>query len=228
MARFKGETPEMITDDPERGQDPSIREELYELAKSYGRADFKEKDAKKAKETIKGPMLALMTAVVREEIPLARETHFVTDDEAARFGYDWRKWCERNFPEWRVVNIEPSEGQTSVTVEENEDLKKFEFVVDHKKYGRTVAMVGAEFDAAGFLTWLETDSESAGISEEAFEAAFASVKEEIVVTFTLDESAAEEVIANYPELLPIYQQHSSPGTPQVRLIPIKEVKEEQV
>ncbi len=228
MARFKEAPVEEIEEEEFAlgGEELTARDELYEIAVVYGDADLAEKDAKKTKDAIKGPMLELMSEVVREEIPLARQVITVTNEEAEPFGYDYEKWCAKEFPEWRVVAIQPSEGQAEVTIEERDDLKKFEFVVDGKKYGRTVAMVGAEFDAAGFCTWLEVYSKDAGISEEAFEAAFNSVKEEIVVTFTLDEDAAEQVIADYPELLPIYQQHSNPGTPQVRLIPIKAVKEE--
>jgi len=224
VAKFK-ESPAVLEKNLELEQ---ARQHLYDLSEEYGNADVTEKAAKKVKEENKPLMLGLMTEIVREEIPLATELVTVTDAEAARFDFEWKDWCAVNYPGWRVSALAPEEGQTVVTIEEDETFKKFEFVYEGKKYGRTVAMVGAEFDAAGFLAWLEEYSEDAGISEEAFDAAFNSVELETVIKFTLDESAAEKVIADYPELLPIYQQHSSPGTPQVRLIPIKTVKEEEV
>lgn len=224
MARFKQDEIEIESD---LSQDPSTRDELYELAKTYGKADAEEKDAKKAKERTKGPMLELMTAVVREEIPLARETVIVTDDDAVLFEWDWRKWCERHYPEWRVVNIEPAEGQTSITIEENEALKKFEFVVDGKKYGRIVAMVESEFFAEEFYKTISEDEEAIVIeSDEAAEAALRCINVNTITTYTLDEEAAEAAIADYPELVPVFQRFSTLGKPQVRLIPIKVVKEE--
>lgn len=223
MAKFK--EPEEVS------QELSARDELYELANSYRRADVKEKDSKKAKESIKGPMLELMTDVVREEIPLARETHVISDDEVALFDYDWKKWCERNYPEWRVVNLAAmmadDPGTMAVTIEENEDLKKFEFVVDGFKYGRTIAMVEAQFFAEAFYNEIANDEEAIVVeSDEAAEAAMACIKVATVVTYTLDEDAAEAAIADYPELVPIFQRHSTLGKPQVRLIPIKAAKEE--
>jgi hypothetical protein len=224
MARFKAAPVEIESD---LSQDPSSRDELYELAKSYGKADAEEKEAAKVKTQVKGPMLELMTAVVRDEVELLRQVVTVTNDTLAPFDWDYEKWAAREYPEWRVVGILPDAEQAVITLEENETLKKFEFTVDGKRYGRTIAMVGAEFLAKEMWEFLDADEdEGVLIDDDVYHAALDTIKVETHTTYTLDEDKAEAAIAKYPELLWMFQKYSTPGTPQVRLLPIKVAKEE--
>ena len=201
------------------GDELSPREELYEIAEIYGEADVQEKSAKATKDRVKGPMLELMSEVVREEIPLARQVIEVENDEASRYDYDYEKWCAAQYPEWRVVGLLPSEGKADVTIEERDDLKKFEFVVNGKKYGRTVAMVGADFDAEGLYEY-EDGSKAAELAREA-------VTRREVIVYEFDEKKAQAIMAEFPETLAIFEEFTSIGVPQVRMIPIKEIKEEE-
>lgn len=231
MAKFKEAAPAPVEEEEFAfgGDELTLREELYEIAEIYGDADWQEKTAKATKDRVKGPMLELMSEVVREEIPLARQVIEVTNEEASRYDYDYEKWAASQWPEWRVVGILPTHDELAeITLEENDALKKFEFVVNGKKYGRTIAMVGADFDAEGFYTSLQaTSAEEFDLDPDAIVAALDTVTKEVVTVYTFNEKAAQKVIAEHPEMLPYFEEFTSIGVPQVRMIPIKEVKEEE-
>lgn len=205
-------------------EEMSARQELEELAEIYREADTQEKDWKAAKTEIRGPLLELMSEVVREEVPLAKRTEIVTDEELARCGGDYETWRARNFPEWNLVGImpEPSERQAKVTLEEDDQLKKFTFTVNGHKYGRTFKLVGGHFRAEEFRAEVAQRDD---ITRPLLAKLLETVKVETKVEYTFDEEAAIALMADHPELTAIFQEYTAPGTPQVSLLPIKAVKE---
>ena len=93
----------------------------------------------------------LITEVVEEEIPLASMsiTFEGTEDEI-------EEWRLANYPDWVVLSAKSDEGFVwEIELQENPELKKFEFVVNGMKFGRTIATTSPEFDARAF--WLENE-----------------------------------------------------------------------
>jgi len=202
----------------------SAREELELLAQSYQVADVQEKGAKKEKETLRGPFLDLMSEVVRDEIPLGRVNETVTDEELAAYGGDFENWRARNFPEWTIVGVAHEEGRAIVTLEENDAFKKFEFSVGGFKFGRTFKMVDSNFEAERYANEVPKLDD---IPRDVLKKLIDCVTSKTIVTYALDETKAEEVMADHPETLRIFQEYLDPGKPQVALLPIRKVKEDE-
>lgn len=200
----------------------SAREELEEFAQDYASADRQEKDWKKTKESLRGPFLDLMSEVVRNEVLLARRNETVSNAELERVGGDYEIWRARNFPEWTIVGIAPEAEGATVTLEENDALKKFEFTVGGFKFGRTFKMVGSEFRAEAFLDEVAKRDD---IKRPLLHDLLATVKSEVVTVYTFDEKAAEKLMGEHPETVAIFQEYIDPGKPQVALLPITAVKE---
>lgn len=199
----------------------TAREELYELAEILRAADEAEKEAKDAKAEVRGPFFELISEVVRDEIPLARKNITVTMDE----DFDPEDWRKREFPEWRIAAIQPNaDGTAVITVEENEEFKKFEFVHDGFKFGRTIRREGAGFDAEGFYDEVSRAAAELGDSGDTDDL-LSCIKVKTVTVYELDEAKATQIMADQPETVVIFQKYTNPGTPKVALLPIKAIKE---
>lgn len=197
-------------------------DELHEVADEIRQADAAEKKAKAKKESLRGAYFALISEIVREEVPLAKKTVVVEGE------FDLDAWRAHEYPEWRVVSIDNAsddEGiKTKIVLEENEDFKKFEFVHDGYKYGRQIRMKGAGFDTEAF--WKEIDEWFTGDDAEVATALAGCVEKEVVTVYSLDEAKAMKVMADYPETVTLFQKHTNPGTPEPALLPIRVAKEE--
>lgn len=202
----------------------TAREELEEFAAEYHAADIQEKGAKSSKEVLRPALLELMTEVVRDEVPLARRNEIVTDEELERADGDYEKWVARNFPEWTLVGLQAEEGQATITLEETDYLKKFEFQVGGFKFGRTMKMTGGNFRAQEFLAEVALRED---IKRPVLGELLATVKSEIVTVYTFDEKAAQKLMAERPETVAIFQEYIDPGKAQVSLLPIRAIKEEE-
>lgn len=207
----------------------SAREELYEIAEQLQEAINREKKAKGEKEILRGPFFQLISEIVREEIPLARQVVEVPNDTE----FDAKSWREKNYPEWRIVGIDasPIEELLRITLEENEDFKKYEFTHDGFKYGRTIRMKDAYFDAEGFSKEIDMQQGQAEWNDQRpsgmVEALASCVRKEVVTTYVLDEVKAKKVMAEYPETVALFQKFAHPGRPEPALLPIKVAKEEE-
>lgn len=192
-------------------QQMTAREELYEIAEALREADETEKSASEIKKDLRGPFMELISEIVREEIPLARQVIMVVMDET----FDPQAWQKREYPEWRVIAVEPQPDGlcAAVTIEENEDYKKFEFTFNGFKYGRSIRTEGRGFDAEGFYKANEDNELSA------------CIKVKTVTVYEFDEAKAEELMAEYPYSVAIFQKYINPGTPKAALLPIKVAKE---
>lgn len=194
-------------------EEVSAREELYEVAVSYHQADVEEKSAKSIKEDLRGPFMSLMTEVVREEVPLARKTIRVSSYTLNQwYDNDYRLWQQRNYPTWSIDSIDPDEDGASVTLVENPDLKKFEFVHGGYKFGRTVDMGSPVFDVERFY---EEQPELRDL-----------VEVETVQVYTLKETKASALMAEKPEVKEIFQEYVEPGKPKLKFLAIRAVQEE--
>lgn len=208
----------------------TARDELYEIAELLREADEVEKEAKARKSEVRGPFLDLISEVVREEIPLATKTVTVEIDPDVAF--DAREWQRREYPEWEVIAVQPeADGdgpatRVKITIRESDEFKKFEFVHNGFKFGRTVRMDGAGFDAEGFYN--EVDGVLADPEDEVGHAMLNCVKTKTVTVYEFDEAKAVKVMADHPETVTVFQKYIIPGTPKVALLPIKAVKEHEV
>lgn len=200
----------------------SAREELEQVAREYQTNDAQEKSAKKEKENLRPALLDLMSEVVRDEIPLARRTEVVKDEELERSQGDFETWRARNFPEWTIVGVEPKKGEATVVLEENDALKKFEFQSGGFKFGRTFKMVGGDFRSKDFLDEVAKRDD---IKRDVLGQLLKTVKTEVVTTYEFDEKAATALMEAHPETVAIFQEYTDPGKPQVSLLPISVVKE---
>lgn len=205
----------------------TAREELYEIAEVLREASENEKKFKALKEEVRAPFFELISEIVREEIPLARQTVDVEVDN----NFDPQVWRAQNYPEWRIVALNQEQpGVMQITLEENEAFKKYTFIHNGFRYGRTTRMEGAGFDAEGFAKEVEVQEGQAEWNDQRpsgmVEALASCVKTEVVTTYTLDEAKAMKVMAEYPETVALFQQFTNPGTPKPALLPIKMAKEE--
>lgn len=195
------------------------RDELYELADALHDADKMEKTGKAAKDQLRGPFFELISEVVRNEIPLARQTVEVEINE----GFDIDKWRALNYPQWRIVGIDQDSSDTmQITLEENEAFKKFEFTHNGFRYGRQIRMKGGGFDAEGFVK-MTNSIEDDGVAETLL----SCIDEETVIVYSLDEAKAVSIMTKHPELTALFQEYTLPGVPEVAYLPIKAAKEEE-
>jgi hypothetical protein len=196
-----------------------IRDELYELAELYHEADIQEKGGKAEKAIYREPLLSLMTDIVREEVPLARQTIKVANASLERYGFDYRAWCQDQYPTWTVVEVEGAPADiTAITIEENPDLKKYEFVHDGFKFGRTVQMSAPSFDAERFYNDFKKDSSWKHLTD--------CVEVETITVYKFNETKASAVMAEYPKVKDIFQEYIEGGKPTIKLLPITAIQEE--
>lgn len=199
----------------------TAREELEEVAALLHDADIQEKEAKEMKEQIRPAFFDLISEVVREEIPLARKVETVEMDD----NFDPEKWREFNYPAWRIIAIEANQdGTATITLEENENLVKFEFEVGGYKFGRQIRMEGKDFKSEAFYAKVHA-AKLDGVSREAREALAKVVTKEMVPVYSVDEDEALRVMTEYPDTVALFQQFMFPGTPKPALMPIKKVKD---
>jgi hypothetical protein len=196
------------------------KDELFELAEALHAADKMEKEGKLAKENVRGPFFELITEVVRDEVQLQRQTVEVEADE------DWEveTWRAQNYPEWRVVAINGHSEGMSIVLEENEAFKKYEFVHDGFRFGRTIRMEGAGFEVEQFYQDLldAYDPDDAEVLEDLL----SCVEKQEVVTYSIDEKKLQKVMKERPETVAWVQRYINPGVPKPALLPIKKAKEE--
>jgi len=193
----------------------TAREELTELAELYLEADIKEKAAKQQKELLRGPIMELISEVVRDEVPLA--TKVVPADKAEVddvYGGDVRAWLAMHHPEWTLLNA-TTDGETfTLEIQENDSLVKFEFAVGDYKFGRTTSTSAPTIDAGALR------------EDEQFQALGA---EDVVVEHTiyeLDEKAATRFMVANPESATVFARHTTPGKVSARLLPFSQLKED--
>lgn len=200
-------------------EEVSARDELYDLAEALHDADKMEKTGKSVKEQLRDPFFTLISEVVREEVPLARQTVEVEINE----GFDIDKWRALNYPEWRIVALDQNTpDEMLITLEENEAFKKFEFTHNGFRYGRQIRFKGGGFDAEGFVK-MTNDIEDDALAEMLLDC----IGEETVVVYSLDEAKAIKLMAEMPEMTAYFQDYTLPGKPEVAFLPIKAAKEEE-
>ncbi len=208
----------------------TAREELEEIAAVLREADETEKEAKKLKDEVRGPFFDLISEVVREEVPLAREivTVELHDSSDAFNSETWRRY---NYPLHNIVAIQPeSDGEGAatrmvVTLEESDQYKKYEFVADGYKFGRSIRMEGKGFEAESFISEIKARKLPAALKKKLL----ALVKEEVVTVtnYLVDEAGITALMAEDPSTVAVFQEFINPGTPKAALIPIKAVKEQE-
>lgn len=203
----------------------TARQELEEIAGILREADEAEKAAKELKDEVKGPFFDLISEVVREEVLLARRTEVVEigDDE-----FDPEAWRKLNFPLHNIVGISfegSSEAATKahITLEESDQFKKYEFTVGGYKFGRTVRMDGKGFMVDKFAHTL-ADKERK-IPAALRKKLLSTVSERMVIVREFDEAKAQELMAEHPETVALFQEFINPGVPKIALLPIKAIKE---
>lgn len=221
--------PEAIVPEDDE-QELTAREELEEIAVWLHDADLDEKEAKARKEKIRPAFLALISEVVREEIPLARKTVRVDDPNI-----DPEDWRAFNEPAWRIVAVTPDADGYDLTLEENEDLVKYEFEVGGFKFGRQIRMEGKDFKAEAFYNEIVKAQMASNMGKEHPLLEMFSLEVlnhlEVVVSkkqvpvYEVDEDKALELMTEYPETVAFFQQFMFPGTPKPALMPIKQLKE---
>lgn len=197
-----------------------VWDELYEVADAIRLADQAEKKGKAQKEGLRGAYFALISEIIRNEVPLATQTVVVEGD------FDLDSWRAREYPEWRVVGVDNSPEGTVITLEENEDFKKFEFVYGGYKFGRQIRFKGAGFDAEAFYTAVSDGLSGDEETDELGLELLSCVTLQLVPTYELDEAKAMKIMADHPETVTLFQEHTNPGTPEPALLPIRVAKEE--
>lgn len=208
----------------------TAREELYEIADVLRQADEAEKQGKALKEEVRGPFLELITEIVRDEVSLARQTVTLEKERLERFDGDLEAWRDVEYPTWTIDAVNTQDGKTyQVSLVENEALTKFEFTYGGYKFGRTVSMVGASIDAEGLYDEIEETIGESKDTEEVLNALRLRecIGVKTVKTYSLDEKKLKKVLAENPDLMTLVQTYINPGTPQVRLMPIKKAKDEE-
>lgn len=203
----------------------TARQELEEIGEVLREADEAEKAAKTLKDDVKGPFFELISEVVREEVALA--TKVVTVELPEGEDFDSERWRAYNEPLWNIVGIQPEadgKGPATrfvITLEESDQFKKFEFVVNGYKMGRSIRMDGKGFDVEDFLAAVKERKLPAATKK----ALLSTVSMKPIVVYDFDEAQATALMAEQPETVAIFQEFINPGTPKAALLPIKEVKE---
>src|SRR5574340_981215 len=191
------------------------KDELLELAATYLEADRQEKEAAEQKKLLRGPIMELISEVVRDEIPLSRKTLRVDRAEMDEvFEGDARKWASLKYPEWRVTGVTADESEYVIDLEEDPDLVKYEFEVEGYKFGRTRQQSAPVIDVEG----LRADEDFVALGAE-------NVVVE-VVTYDIDEKAAERLLLARPESAPVFSRHTQPGRVSAKLLPFTKTTEE--
>jgi hypothetical protein len=198
----------------------SAKDELIDLARIYLAAYQAEKEAKTRKDQLRGPLMELISEVVREEVPLAVKTVKVPREELDQaFSGDARAWAALKYPEWEVTgfgvdNADPE--NYAIAIQESDALAKYEFEVDGYKFGRTTAQSAPQIDIDG----LRTDPEFEALGAEDV------IVEETV--YSLDERAASAFLLSHPESGVVFSRYTKPGEVTAKFLPFKKMKEGEV
>jgi hypothetical protein len=195
----------------------SAKGELAELSRAYLEADREEKAAKAQKEVLRGPIMELISEVVREEVPLATKTVAIPRGEMhSAFEGDVRKWAALRYPEWTVESVTVNEAAYEVSLQESDQLARYEFEVDGFKFGRTVSKAAPEVDADA----LREDPDFVELGAAA---------EDLIVettTYDLDGKKASRFLLANPESGPVFSRHTRPGQVSARLLPFTAITRE--
>jgi hypothetical protein len=185
----------------------SARQELEQFAALYRSADEDEKAAKAEKEQLRPAILALVSEVVREEVPLSSKKIYIP------IGQDAREFVQKQHPGWIVIQIEVDSDldRLAVTIQEDPDLVKFEFEFDGMRFGRTVSAKRPTFDAERL--WQERQDLRS------------LVREETTTTYSLDETKASRAMVDDPSLMDTFRDYWDIPAPEPRLLPITPIKD---
>lgn len=186
----------------------TAREELEEILRSYHEADIQEKTAKKEKEKMKPAILALITEVVLDEVPPAKQIFKVKNDEMEIYEYDARKWVARYYPGWLLNSVKPESEHYEISIVEDPLLKKFTVEVDGYRFGRTFSVPSTQMDVEGLM------------KEEGYEQ-FAIER----VEYDFDEANASQYMSDHPESKAVFEKYVVVGEPTVKLLPVTAIKE---
>lgn len=194
------------------------RKGLTEITTALGEADKIEKRAKKVKENSRATFFVLANIALQEDRPLRKRT--IITKEAPD-----QEWIEREYPEWRILTVEPHEDDQEdwhVVIEENPAMMKFSFVNSEtmEVYGRTTSTSSPTFDAEGL--WRTV------VGDDAHELAREAVSKRLVEVFELDELRAQMIMTLHPETKEVFEKFTIPGTLSVKLTPIRKAKEEEI
>lgn len=194
----------------------TAREELHELAAAYLEADRAEKEAKASKDLLRGPVLELMSEVVREEVPLAEKKVRVARREVDDpHGGDIREWARLNWPSWTVEQVEATEDEYVVTLRESDELARFEFVVDGYKWGRTVVNYDPQLDVDALRA--DPDFQALGAENVIVERTY----------YELDDKAATKLLRDKPESAIVFARYTTPGKVASKFLPFSKAEEEE-
>jgi hypothetical protein len=191
----------------------TAQQELAELAELYREADEAEREAKSTKEKLRQPIFDLISEIVREEVPLARKSVRIERDVMSDvYEDDFEKWRLHHYPTWVIVNIESNADNYNITIEEDPAYVKFEFQVGNFRIGRTISTPTPVFDAERFV---QDNPEL-----------YYLVDEEVKVVYTLNDVKASKYMADHPESKRIFERYIKVGSPNVKMLPIKQIEEE--
>lgn len=198
--------------------------ELYLMAENYRRAQEEAKIAEEKKATARNDFMGILSTVAYERLTPEIQVVDIHIDDMDQFKGDARAWAAWQYPEYVIENIVTVDGENyTITLLENLELKKYEFTYNGFKYGRTLSLKGADFDAEQFWAAIP----SSGLEPDIQDALEDVILEETRVIYSLDEKAAVDLMAECPETVPLFQKFSFRGKPQVSLLPITKVKTEQ-
>ena len=194
-----------------------LEAEIEQIASEYAKQDAAEKKAKKAKDKAKDEFNKLATRLVELTRPLSRRTVEATfEDLAHGFGVD--EWVATNYPGWRVLDMERDNQMATATIvlEEDPALQKFHVVVGDKVVGRTTNEAAEVFDAEGYRArWLNDGDE-----------ATADLLFNEIVTYELDEDAAQRFLKKNPDERATMQEFVTPGKITLKMNPVRKANED--
>lgn len=199
---------------------------LQTTAQMYGELDAQIKELEKQRTELRGDLLSEFTEYLNHTVDY--KTIEVYEDDLKVYG-TVHKYVAKFYPDYTVDALETHDGANyRVTIVENPELKKFTFVYDGKKYGRTYSLQGADFDVEGFYEFLRNPGPE--FDDENFDAMFQELDKCIGVkqVWTFDEAAAQEAVDAYPEALKLFERFTSIGKPSARLTPITAARNEEV
>jgi hypothetical protein len=120
-----------------------------------------------------------------------------------------KRHIENYFPEWRLVK----RNDEGILIEEDPDKMKFVWTTeDGIQCSRSIAMVGAKFDVDSFVSAQPELAKSVILEKTIYE---------------FDETRAQEMIDNNPELLPVFQNFALVGKIQTKLSSPKIIEKEE-
>lgn len=194
----------------------TARQELAEVAQEYRKNNEIKSAAEKNVEKFKEAFLDLVTEVVEEEMSLPILTLPMPDEDLAT-------WIKREYPGYVLVSKD--DESMTVFIKEDPKLVKYEFEADGFRFGRTVAKVGASFNSSGLFDAIQEIAKTEG--DEAVNAILDCFTEKTITVQEYDEKKAAEAKLQHPALVYWFEKFTNPGSLQVRMMPVKAVKQEE-